>query len=188
MRRLQEHCRTHKNRAVASLFILEDVVSNEANFVEDALVSIYHQLGKSNDDLSFSAYQQYEEVCQKGSRVALRIEAIRKALETRLSSIDRAFVIFDDLDRCNQALDVLLREQLAILQRQRLKVMTTSRLPLWQVGILDVVPDDVFCDGPRCPRDPSERLSLFWVCADCTEDPFVLCYSCIDDKPVCAKW
>ncbi|KAI9657705.1 MAG: hypothetical protein M1821_002881 [Bathelium mastoideum] len=112
----------------------QDVLANEADFVEDVLKSIYHQLGR-NVDASSSAYQQYEEACQRGSRVTLRIQAIRKALEARLGDMDGSFVIIDDLDHCNQALDVLLREQLAILQRQRLKIMTTSRLPVWEVEI-----------------------------------------------------
>ncbi|KAL9069695.1 MAG: hypothetical protein Q9157_006078 [Trypethelium eluteriae] len=101
------------------------------------LNSIWCQLGKGLDT-SCKAYQQYKEACQKGSRAALRIKAIRKALEVRLRDLDGSFVILDDLDRCSPALDVLLRDQLAILQRHHLKIMTTSRYPLWDVGELDV--------------------------------------------------
>ncbi|KAF2235681.1 hypothetical protein EV356DRAFT_514193 [Viridothelium virens] len=194
VRRLREHCQQTSRRAVASLFIRSDVRSNEADLVEDMLNSIWCQLGK-NLDTSCKAYQQYKEACQKGSRAALRIKAIRKALEVRLRDLDGSFVILDDLDRCSPALDVLLRDQLAILQRHHLKIMTTSRYPLWDVGELDVesvVPEKMFCDGPRCPDLSTDSpLSLFWTCAHCWDYPsgaeeyFVLCYSCIKDDPQC---
>ncbi|KAL9086789.1 MAG: hypothetical protein Q9165_006936 [Trypethelium subeluteriae] len=138
------------------------------------LNSIWCQLGK-NLDTPCKAYQQYQETCQKGSRAALRIMAIRKALEVRLHDLDGSFVVLDDLDRCSPALDVLLRDQLAMLPRHRLKIMTTSRYPLWDVGELDgesVVPEDMSCDGFTCLDLSTEGpLSLFWTCASCWDYP-----------------
>ncbi|KAI9708474.1 MAG: hypothetical protein M1820_003935 [Bogoriella megaspora] len=188
IRKLQELRGNDEKTAVASLFLRKDILSNDVNFVEDCLVSIYQQLNES-DEGSTRAFQQYEEACRKGNRIMLRIEAIREALIDLLSSMDRAFLIVDDFDRCHPAAELIFRQQLAVLQQHHLKIMTTSRIPLWGADFVSesVVPEAMTCDGERCRNlykyFKGPPLRLFWICASCTD--IIMCSSCIKDEPLC---
>jgi hypothetical protein len=156
---------------VASLFIRADVRAGEATFLEDFLASLFHQLGGHS---SLDAYQAYQEACDQSKRVAIRISSIREAVNARLSDLPRAFLLLDDVDRCDGALRLLLDAELASLQKHGLSVMVTSRLPIFEE------PEVITCDV-----HPSEELKIFWECRVCG---FIVCSAGKEEMDSCERW
>ncbi|KAK2028801.1 hypothetical protein LX32DRAFT_618426 [Colletotrichum zoysiae] len=174
--------------AVAAVFVREDVVAAGTAFVEDVLTSAFHQLcvrsDKVDEDEAYVAkYRLYLDARKHGHRDMFRIELIRDALQSRLSMLDRAFLVIDDFDRCSPAVDLFLENELALLARgSRLKVFMTSR-----VSCLKAVPTWQYCDS--CDDEEVARfLSVYWRCESCkkkAKPAHILCQRCSDEGRTC---
>ncbi|OCK96347.1 uncharacterized protein K441DRAFT_694885 [Cenococcum geophilum 1.58] len=177
VRYLHERC--HGADAVAAVFIRSDVLTNEAAFVNAFLLSIYHQLAASNfpHDSSSSAYLNGHGVRENAKRAAPCIDSIRNALYSRLSDLNRTFLVVDDFDWCSPALRLLLIEELSQLQRWGLSIMVTSRVPL----LLEDDPETISCDVNESHTD----LRLFWECQTCNGTNFIMCHPCREKGEVC---
>jgi len=156
---------------VATLFISADVQHNDAAFVEEFLVVTCRQLNSTGEDDDLDAAIERGH----GQRATVRINLIREVLYKRLSSHRRAFLVLDGVDRCGEALEMLLDAELASLQQRGVSVLVTSRLPVYEK------PEEVTCDVHA-----SERLTLFWECGVCHE--FVICYPCKENTNRCEVW
>jgi hypothetical protein len=170
-KRLRDRFRA-ENIPVVALFITKDIHGNRTAFIEDFLAAVYHQLDPAaaavpNASLEFS---ENDEDVRKH-----RIEQIRQALYSRLSSLQRAFLVLDDVDKLSSALDLQLNDELLSLQERGLAVTVTSRLSLQEPGY-------VYCDVCKVRRP----LTLFWECQVCQE--IICCYSCKEKVDVCEGW
>lgn len=165
--------------AVAAVFIRSDVLSNEAAFVDAFLLSIYDQLAASNlpHDSSSNAYLNGHGVRENAKDAAPCIDSTRNALYSRLSDLNRAFLVVDDFDWCSPALRLLLTEELSQLQRWGLSIMVTSRVPL----LLKDDPEEISCDV----NDSHTYLRIFWECQTCNGTSFIMCHPCREKGEVC---
>ncbi|KAK1990785.1 hypothetical protein LX36DRAFT_691567 [Colletotrichum falcatum] len=183
--------------AVAAVFVREDVAAAGGTaFVEDVLTSVFHQLcargaeekagGEGEDEAHVAKYRRYLDARRHGHRDMFRIELIRDALQSRLSTLDRAFLVVDDFDRCSPAADLFLENELALLARRwRLKVLMTSR-----VSCLKALPTWQCCDS--CDDGDGDEaatfLSVYWRCESCkntARPPHILCQRCRDAGMAC---
>ncbi|KAH8893439.1 hypothetical protein GQ53DRAFT_745693 [Thozetella sp. PMI_491] len=179
--------------AVASIFLQYDLRWNEVSFIEDFLVSVFHQLSAKHvceaaDGDGCRLYveaRRYTRAASVGLRAANRIKLIRQALETCVSALEHSFLIVDGIDRCNAAVSIFLEDEFARLRDKGLKVMTTSRIPCLREP-LDTAYYD--CDGPGC-EDP-RNCRICWACENCrTEDSFiVMCAACMKKGLLCENW
>ncbi|EFQ30866.1 hypothetical protein CGRA01v4_12936 [Colletotrichum graminicola] len=179
---------TGNKDAVAAVFVREDVVAAGTAFVEDVLTSVFHQLcircAEVDEDEAYVAkYRLYLDARKHGHRDMFRIELIRDALLSRLSMLDRAFLVIDDFDRCSPAVDLFLENELALLARgSRLKVLITSR-----VSCLKTVPTWQYCDA--CDdEEVAMYLSVYWRCESCrkkAKPAHILCQRCRDAGRTC---
>ncbi|KAK1985868.1 hypothetical protein LZ30DRAFT_685846 [Colletotrichum cereale] len=179
---------TGNKDAVAAVFVREDVVVAGTAFVEDVLTSLFHQLcarhAEVDEDEAYVAkYRRYLDARKHGHRDMFRIELLRDALQSRLSMLDRAFLVIDDFDRCSPAVDLFLENELALLARgSRLKVLMTSRVPC-----LKTLPTWYTCDSCEKEEDP-EYLSVYWQCESCKKKAkpgYMLCQRCRDEGRAC---
>jgi hypothetical protein len=156
---------------IVTIFISEDIHHNDAAFVEDFLESICRQLDLAGEDDELDACIEHG----RGKRAAVRIDLIREVLYKRLSRHQRAYLVLDGVDGCSVALEMLLDAELASLQQRGLKLLVSSRFPVYEI------PEDVTCDVHA-----SERLTLFWECGVCHE--FIVCYACKEKTNKCEMW
>ncbi|OCL11267.1 hypothetical protein AOQ84DRAFT_374160 [Glonium stellatum] len=164
---------------VASIFIQEDVISNDLAFLEDFLCSIYSQLtlaSTSVDEITIESYEAYEDARYAGKRAAHRINLIQKATHARLSNLHSAFLVLDGFDRCSPALGLLLERELSALHEQGMSIMLTSRLPVFEK------PEDITCDIHE-PEELEEILRFFWECTNCND--CIMCFPCREKGSLC---
>ncbi|KAI0438975.1 hypothetical protein F4803DRAFT_533075 [Xylaria telfairii] len=184
----------NKGKAVACLFLQDDVTS-EGGFAEDFLHSILTQFSReispseSHSDEYMVEYQKYLEACRLQQRGSYRMNLIRKALHAVVSKLQQAFLIVDDIDRCSPATLMFVEEELAYLQKQRIKIMATSRVP-W----VDEPWKFTYCDGDNCQiKSPGRLIHVYWACEDCCKDPdeemgiTAFCNSCWTGNPGCTR-
>ncbi|KAF2801732.1 uncharacterized protein BDZ99DRAFT_455882 [Mytilinidion resinicola] len=168
------HARS-ENTAVVSVFVKADVLSNEIVFLEDFLATVYHQIHAFGrvDYPSLELFEVYEDACQAGKRLAVRIELLRKALHARLSQAAPYFLILDGIDRCSAALRLLIERELQDLQLLGVRIMVSARLRAFEK------PLEATCDTD----ENDEVLKLFLECQKCDET--VLCFPCKERGEVC---
>lgn len=121
----------------------------------------------------------------KGEATALtNIEALRAAVASELSPLERAFLLLDDVDLCDSRQWRAIETELAILQQQRMNIMTTSRLSLWHEY------STAYCDTEMEPDHSHLPTQLFWYCRcqDSVEEAILVCQSCKDAGYVCVIW
>ncbi|WYZ35159.1 hypothetical protein EsH8_I_001435 [Colletotrichum jinshuiense] len=115
------------------MFLRTDVVSSVADIVEDILCNVFHQLRVQHteadaDEASDLNYRDYVAAKNHGHRNSFRIQHLRDALYSRLGTLDRAFLVLDDFDRCDPAVYLSLENELSLLAANGLKVFLTSRI------------------------------------------------------------
>ena len=171
--------------AVASVFVDSAVDSDEHAFLEDLLTSVYHQLGEKKGfaDNTFDLYEQYDDACTAGDRVARRIALIQETLYARLACLSqsdiRAFLVFDGFDRCSIPLRLLLERDLSALQDRSLRILLTTRLPIFEQQ------QDYYCDG----EDHGPQAPLQEAFVECkSHEDLVLCLACKEKLAMCAQW
>ena len=154
-------------------------MTNRGVFIEDLLWSIHHQLAiyaVGIDHESVKCYSKYEKACHDGERSTTRINLLRRALCLRLAASDFSFFVLDGYDRLDEGLQWLVDRELADLQSQGLRVMTTRRVPVFED------PVDVKCDHCLKPY-----LELYWECQNCKAEDYsyILCYDCRNNGVSC---
>ncbi|KAF2093752.1 hypothetical protein NA57DRAFT_80750 [Rhizodiscina lignyota] len=172
------------NIAVASIFIIDDLGGREEAFLEEFLESVLKQLSESAADSDFSCCicSSYAEACKRNEKFALRIEMLRKAIYTRLTTLNRAFLIVDDFDRCSAEAAAFLEDELARLQRHSVKIMVTSRVPYHRVANQFLC--EVELDENEIDLEHGGNLSVYWQCERCSglwmseEDEYNICNQC----------
>ncbi len=173
--------------AVASVFIHKDVTGNEGAFIEDFLVLVLYQLYSqfSSTALGLVATRHVERYLQardQGWRGTTRIRLIQQALKSHISSLDHALLVVDGIDRCSSAVEHFLDNELAQLREYGLRVLTTSRVPSFDMHYC--------CDREGCPNQESPG-HIFWDCQPCRstgEEPFILCHQDRQQGLPCGKW
>jgi hypothetical protein len=197
---------------VISVYVRQEVLTHEAEFLEDFLVILYHGLGRSKvckADGTGKDYEQYAEACSKkpkGIRRQVRLGLIRKALRGRLQKIKVdacAFLIIDGLDSCGPGLRLLLDAELLALQKHGVHVFVTSRIAIyehWKVTCdhpdhgrepeSDIVSDDSSVEEDETSDgesliDSSVPLQLYLTCKSCED---LMCLPCFDTRKICKKW
>ncbi|KAF2679353.1 hypothetical protein K458DRAFT_394047 [Lentithecium fluviatile CBS 122367] len=150
---------------VISVFVREEVLTHEVEFLEDFLVAMYQDLGKwevCKSDGTENDYTEYlQAYSEKPQGVRSRLGLIRRILHRRLQKLkneSRVFLIVDGIDRCSTSLRLLLDEELLSLPKSGVRVMITSRNATYETWIA------------RCEHqdhgDPEEGLE-----EDIEEDP-----------------
>ena len=153
------------------------------DFVAEVLDNISSQLCGSSERLN----NRKDQVNLHAKKVELpknhSLESLHEALRSLVKSLDRAFLILDDLDACGPMLSLLLEDQLSWLQQLGVSILVTSRVPHqknWELAYCDV---DTHCDV-----DPNHReLDIYWKCKLCLEDDYVICDMCKEQKHACLK-
>jgi Heterokaryon incompatibility protein (HET) len=178
VRRLQNAFQSTAVR-VASIFIQEDVSTNRGAFIEDLLCSIHRQLAIYAVDVdheSVNCYSKYEKACHDGKRSAIRINLLQRALCSRPAASDFSFLVLDGYDRLDEELQWLVDRELADLQSQGLRVMTTRRVPVFE--------DFVDADCDHCP---ATYLEFYWECQNRKAEGYscILCYDCRNNWVPC---
>ena len=165
-----------KNLLVASVFVEQDIqdhIVSHDEFVAWFLVAIANQLGDANAGA----------LCPMQS-----IESLRTTVRDRIAQCQRAFVIVDGLDRCGSTLRSRLRRELAELDKQKLGVMITSRIPVsgfTETGNYEE-PDRYFCDVDHNHAFSNPAWNLWLECKSCGKAG--MCFSCREKGEVCPEW
>ena len=128
------------------------------------------------DHKSVKCYNKYEQACHDGKCSTIRINLLQRALCSRLAACDFSFLVLDGYDRLDEGLQWLVDRELADLQSQKLRVMTTRRVPVFEDSV------DVNCD--HCP---AAYLTLYWECQNCKAEDYswILCYDCRNNGVPC---
>ncbi|KAF2831215.1 hypothetical protein CC86DRAFT_390868 [Ophiobolus disseminans] len=173
VQRLREMTSASKNVPVVSIFIEEDISTSAGVFLEDFLYCVHQQLLPSAGSETDSHFRRYETASRSGESISKRTRILRTALYSQLDAKQHTLLVLDGYDRLGESLQILLDRELEDLQKHRLRILLTTRVPTFEL------PLDTNCDGgPDCH---AWDLKLFWACTVCSQDPdeaFALCYDC----------
>jgi hypothetical protein len=146
---------------VASIFIEKDISTSTAEFLEDFLSCVLHQLPNTSKDFH-GHFKLYESACRDGESISKRTKLLRIALASQLDNHDHTFLIMDGYDRLDGGLQVLLDRELEDLRSHRLRVLLTRRVPAFEL------PKEKNCDGLDGDGEECEEydLQIYWVRLD----------------------
>ncbi|KAK7915213.1 hypothetical protein PG985_012916 [Apiospora marii] len=189
-----------KATCVASIYLQQDVTSDETAFIEDFLWFVYSQLSKHVPDVASTPNEEEGRRTQYDEYVAARIveqpglhrtSLIRSALQAIVPSLPKpTFLVVDDIDRCSPETFICIEEELLQLQHRGVKIMTTSRIPstgeFWTAAQ---------CDGQECAaKYPRPWIHVYWACEDCmrhddkdTRGTTVFCRACWPGRAECVR-
>ncbi|KAK8071633.1 hypothetical protein PG996_004981 [Apiospora saccharicola] len=156
---------------VASIYLQQDVASDEAAFVEKFLWIVYAQLDNRVPDALSTPGKEEDYQAGYAKFIAAREQGLhqitnfsRSALQSIVPNIPRpAFLVVDGIDRCSPNTSVQIEKEISQLQHYGVKIMTTSRVPWigesWPAAQ---------CDGQACSaKDPRPWIHVYWACEDC---------------------
>lgn len=159
--------------------------------MENVLASLCRQFRRDTGANACAAdeiYRAYVAACERGDRFSRRIKLLRKALYARLLSLDQAFLIVDDFDRCGDAIEIFFEDEFARLRRHGLKIFVTSRI-VFQRTEHNAWCDTVDSDEEPCP---SRGISVYWKCKKCylngVDNDYVICEQCMLRGEGCKTW
>ena len=174
----------HAQSYLATIFINDGQIDDDLIFVEDLLRIVYQQLSPVGSEVSsavLSRYDEYESAKRTGRKTSKRVSLISQALQWRVAEINeagQAFLILDNMDQCGIALKELLERELSAMQKQGLKIMSTSRLPRYE--------DSELLEGRACDfHGHNFAMDLYWHCNKCQQD---ICESCKGGEEYCNYW
>jgi hypothetical protein len=161
-----------KRDAVASIFITSDVTARDKTFATRVLASILRQLDPA-------AQPRPEPPPQHADDDKTVREHLRAAICSALDTLDRAFLLVDDFNRCDLDLQAALELEMRHFQDRGLKIMVSSRVPRLDNSYIATE-----CDCPDCDAEGGE-VHVFWKCEMCE---VIVCYSCRDKGKYCPNW
>ena len=164
-----DHIREASNGSstAVTIFILDNAELTSTAFIEDIVHHVYEQLadeGSKSGSKETPPDKQYAEM---------------KSYIHEYISARPTYLVLDGYDRLNDVVQKQLDRELRSLQKHRLRVMLTRRVPAWSP-----------LSNNTCDFCYKRDIVVYWICQECEAngEDFFLCYMChLDPTRGCNK-